>query len=196
MKKLLLTLTAVSALSLAANAQTSKGTFLVGGSVSYEGTTIKDSDAKNNSFAIVPQLGYFVADNIAVGTGIGYNWAETESDAGVKNTNNAFQLAPFGRIYSQNDGPVKFYGQLSVPMSWGTTKVDGDKTGTTAKYGVELAPGLAFFPTSNIGIDFRVKGLYFNSNNTEPTGGEKTTVSTYGLNASSLTPTVGVTFHF
>jgi len=30
----------------------------------------------------------------------------------------------------------------------------------------------------------------------EPTGGAKTTVNTFGLNANSLAPTVGVQFYF
>ncbi len=197
MKKLLLTLTAVSALSLAANAQTEKGKFLLGGTVNYEGTSIKDSDAKDNKFGIAPQVGYFVADNIAVGTGIGYSWSETETEAGVKNTNNAFTLAPFGRMYSANQGPVKFFGQLSVPMAWGNHEIDGTKIGNTASYGVELAPGIAYFPTSNIGIDFKVKGLYFNSEKSEVDAtNSSTTVNKYGLNADSFAPSVGVTFHF
>ena len=197
MKKVLLTLTAVTAITLAANAQTEKGKVMLGGQVSYNGTSTKDSDAKTNSFSIIPNVGYFVADNIAVGTGVGYNWSENKSDNDNKNTTSSFVVAPFGRLYSANEGPVKFFGQLSVPMSWGTTKANDDKLGTTANYGVELAPGIAFFPTSNIGIDFKVKGLYFESNTSKnEVTDAKVTRSNYGLNANSFTPSVGVTFHF
>ncbi len=197
MKKILLTLTAVAALGMAANAQTEKGKFILGGQVSYQGQTVKDSDVKSNSFSIVPNVGYFVADNIAIGTGVGYQWEKSETTADANTVNSAFVLAPFGRLYSANEGPVKFFGQLSVPMSWGTNEVDDTKTATTANYGVELAPGIAFFPTSNIGIEFKVRGLYFNSNSTEAEGTDvKTTTSSYGLDANSLAPTVGVTFHF
>ena len=197
MKKLLLTLTAVSAITFATQAQTEKGKFIVGGSVSYDGKSVKDSDAKSNSFGIVPSVGYFVADNIAVGTGVGYNWKENKVNADNKSTADAIVLAPFGRLYSANQGPVKFFGQLSVPMAWGTEKANGTKTGTTESYGVELAPGIAFFPTSNIGIDFKVRGLYFESNTSKAEGTDvKNSVSNYGLNASSFAPSVGVTFHF
>ena len=53
MKKLLLTLTAVSALSFAANAQTEQGKFILGGQVGFAGETVKDSDVKSNGFSIV-----------------------------------------------------------------------------------------------------------------------------------------------
>ena len=197
MKKVLLTLTAIAGLTIAANAQTEKGKFMVGGQVSYEGQKVKDSDSKFNSFGIVPNVGYFVADNIAVGTGVGYNWAETEVSNDDKTTNSSFVLAPFGRMYSKNNGPVKFFGQLSVPMAWGTQESNDTKTATTASYGVELAPGIAFFPTSNIGLEFKVRGLYFNNSSvTDEATDNKTTTNSYGLNANSLAPTVGVTFHF
>lgn len=197
MKKLLLTLSAVAVLGLAANAQTEKGKFMLGGQVSYQGQSIKDSDAKSNEFSIIPNVGYFVADNIAVGTGIGYSWAENKNTTNTKNTNSSFVLAPFGRMYSNNEGPVKFFGQLTVPMAWGTQEVNGDKTATTANYGVELAPGVAYFPTSNLGIEFKVRGLFYNNGSTTDEATDaKTTVNSYGLNVNSLAPTVGVTFHF
>ncbi|MGO3655669.1 MAG: porin family protein, partial [Sphingobacterium sp.] len=108
MKKVLLTLSAIATLGFAANAQTEKGQFLLGGQVSYEGTSVKDSDDKSNSFSILPTVGYFVADNIAVGTAIGYGWSEVERAEDLKTTQSTFQLAPFGRMYSNNHGPVKF----------------------------------------------------------------------------------------
>lgn len=197
MKKILLTLSAVAVLGFAANAQTEKGKFMLGGQVSYDGQTVKDSDIKENSFSIVPNVGYFVADNIAVGLGLGYHWNKAEVDDNSSNTVSAFQLAPFGRMYSNNAGPVKFFGQLSVPMSWGERKINDDKVATTSNYGVELAPGLAFFPTSNIGIEFKVRGLYFQSSTDKAEATDiETTRNSYGLNANSLAPTVGVTFHF
>lgn len=196
MKKILLTLSAIATLGFAANAQTEKGKFLLGGQISYEGTSIKDSDDKFNSFSILPAAGYFVADNIAVGTAIGYGWSQSE-EVDLKNTESTFILAPFGRMYANNYGPVKFFGQLSVPMAWGSLEANDEKQASVASYGVELAPGIAYFPTSNIGLEFKVRGLYFNNSSvTDEATDVKETVNTYGLNVNSLAPTVGVTFHF
>lgn len=197
MKKLLLTLTAISAITFAANAQTEKGKIVLGGQVGFAGTSIKDTDVKTTGFNIIPQVGYFVADNIAIGTGVGYSWNKQETDKDNDATNAAFVVSPYGRMYSKNDGPVKFFGQVSVPMSWGTNKVNGDKVGTTANYGVELAPGIAYFPTSNIGIELKVRGLYYNNGTAKnEITDNKVTTNSYGLDANSLAPSLGVQFHF
>lgn len=194
MKKFYLTLAAVAALTFASQAQTEKGKFIVGGGLGFDTESIKDTDDKSTSFNIMPSAGYFVSDNIAVGLGLGYQWNKVE-DGTDEATTGVFTVAPFGRWYSAN-GPVRFFGQLSVPMGWGNLKENDDKIGNVSSYGVELAPGIVYFPTSKIGLEFKVRGLYYNSSNVEPTGGTKTTVNTFGLNANSLAPTVGVQFYF
>lgn len=195
MKKVLLTLTAVAGLTIAANAQTEKGKIMVGGQVGFETSKVKDTDDKNNSFSINPTVGYFVSDNWAVGTGIGYNWSKNESDKENSVKVDAFQVAPFVRKYSAN-GPLRFFAQLSVPMSWGKNTVEEANVESESKfenYGVELAPGLAYFPTNKIGIELKVRGLYYNYNKNKTAD---ISTNTFGLDANSLAPTLGVQFHF
>ncbi len=195
MKKLFLTLTAITALTFAANAQTEKGKFIVGGQVGFSTEKIQDTDLKENSFSLMPQVGYFITDNFAIGTGVGYEWSKKEA-VGVETVNDAFKVAPFGRYY-MGEGPVKFFGQLSAPMSWGKVEVDDIKTHKVNNYGVELAPGFAYFPTSKIGIEFKVRGLYYNHNQTtNELTDAKVKTNSFGLDANSLAPTIGVQFHF
>src|SRR5690606_14177853 len=199
MKKFYLTLAAVAALTFTSQAQTEKGKFIVGGGLGFDTESVKDTDNKSTSFNIMPSAGYFVDDNIAVGVDLDYQWIKAEYNAEfsiAEQASSSFAVAPFGRWYSAN-GPVRFFGQLSVPMSWGNQKVNDEKTADISNYGVELAPGIAYFPTSEIGLEFKVRGLYYNSSSIEPTGDtHKTTVNTSRLNANSLYPTVGVQFYF
>jgi hypothetical protein len=195
MKKLFLTLTAISALTFAANAQTEKGKFIVGGQVGFSTEKIQDTKIKENSFSIMPQVGYFVADNFAIGTGIGYEWSKKETGL-AEEVNSAFKVAPYGRYY-MGEGPIKFFGQLSAPMSWGNVEVNDVKTHKVNNYGVELAPGFAYFPTSKIGIEFKVRGLYYNHNQIKDEAtNDKIKTNSFGLDANSLAPTIGVQFHF
>ncbi|GHE36317.1 outer membrane beta-barrel protein [Sphingobacterium griseoflavum] len=194
MKKLFLTLTAVTAFTFATHAQTEKGKFLLGGQVGFETAKVKDTDLKQNAFSINPTVGYFVSDNWAVGTGVGYNWAKSEQ-ATLTSETNAFQVAPFVRNYI-GEGQFKFFSQLSVPMQWGKNTTEGAAVETESKfekYGVELAPGFAFFPTSKVGIELKVRGLYFDSYKDK--AADRTT-NTFGLDANSLAPTLGVQFYF
>ncbi|MFD1770191.1 outer membrane beta-barrel protein [Sphingobacterium suaedae] len=195
MKKLFLTLTAVTALTLASQAQTEKGKFIVGGQVGFETSKTKDSDNKAHSFSINPTVGYFVSDNWAVGTGIGYNWSKNEAPSDRTIKQDAFQVSPFVRNYI-GDGQFKFFSQLSVPMAWGKETEEIGSVETEAKferYGVELAPGFAFFPTSKVGIELKVRGLYFDSYKDKSAD---LTTNKFGLDANSLAPTLGVQFHF
>ncbi|WP_257670630.1 porin family protein [Parapedobacter tibetensis] len=198
MKKLFLTLSAAIAVTFAANAQTEKGKIILGGNVSYDYSKVKDADTEGHSLGILPTVGYFISDNLAIGTGVGYSYEENTANATVFEGDklNVFSVAPFARLY-KGDGDFKFFGQLSVPMAWGSAK-DGDtKLGNTERYGAELAPGFAYFPTSKIGIEFSVRGLYYQSTTLKPEEGDnKVTTNSFGLNANSLAPRIGVQFYF
>ncbi len=197
MKKLFLTLTAAVAVTFAANAQTEKGKTILGGSVSYDYSKVKDADTEGHSLGILPSVGFFVSDNFAIGTGIGYSYEENTAAASVFGGDklNVFSVAPFARLY-KGDGNFKFFGQLSVPMGWGSAKEGDDKLGNTERYGVELAPGFAYFPTDKIGIEFSVRGLYYQNSTLKPEGGDNLSTNSFGLNANSLAPRIGIQFYF
>ena len=195
MKKLFLTLSAAVALTFAANAQTEKGKTILGGTVSYDYSNVKDVDGSDQSFSIIPSVGVFASDNVAVGLGIGYAWSQAD-DGTDKTKFGEFSAAPFARLY-KGDGNFKFFGQLSVPMGWGTDKKNDDKLWSSERYGVELSPGFAFFPTEKIGIEFSVRGLYYQNTTLKPEGdGENTSSNSFGLDASSLAPRIGLQFYF
>lgn len=202
MKKLLLSLVAVSALAFSTQAQTQKGQFIVGGNVAFD-TNKSDADGakSNTSFRIVPSVGYFVSDNIAVGTGVGYSYDKTVN----RFENQAFVVSPFGRYYANLSESFKFFGQLSVPMEFGTVKaVDaegkvGDKLGSSTNIGVALSPGFAFFPTKRIGIEFGVNGLSYNNYRVENANGDKIKGAgsdSFSLGANFFKPNLGIQFHF
>jgi len=202
MKKLLLSLVAVSALAFTTQAQTEKGKIIVGGNATFN-THKSDADGakSNTSFKIVPSVGYFVSDNIAVGTGVGYSYDKQIGES----QNQAFVVSPFGRYYANLSESFKFFGQLSVPMEFGTEKaVDaagkvGDKVGSTTNIGVALSPGFAFFPTKRIGIEFGINGLSYNNYRVENGDGDKIKGAgsdSFDLGANFFKPNLGIQFHF
>ena len=195
MRKLFLTLAAAAAVTFAANAQTEKGKTILGGNVSYDYTNVKDMDGSVQSFSILPNVGVFVSDNIAVGLGFGYTWSQ-DDDGTDKTKIGQFAAAPFARLY-KGDGNFKFFGQLSVPMAWGTEKLNDDKVNNTEQYRVALSPDFAYFPTEKIGIEFSVKGLYYQNTTFKPEGGgDNLSTNSFGLNANSLAPKIGIQFYF
>ena len=120
---------ALSVLTLASEAQTSKGNFLLGGSVSFnsakekvtlEGTS--ETSKPTTTLAFTPNAGYFIMDNLAVGgslTLLSVNEKESETKTST------FLFAPFVRYYFLSLGEnVKFLGQGSFGI--GSISVDGE----------------------------------------------------------------------
>ncbi|MCJ0743026.1 outer membrane beta-barrel protein [Pedobacter montanisoli] len=200
MKKVLLSLVAVAAITFGANAQTEKGKIMLGGNVGFNSTKVEGAAKSDVKFSVVPNVGYFVANNVAIGTGVGYTYNKAVSNS---RQNEAFVVAPFGRYYVGLSDQFKFYGQLAVPMAFGTNKaVDangdtGAKLGTSTSIGVNLAPGFAFYPTKRVGIELSVNGLDYahNEYKVESTG-TKVKSNSFGLNADTFAPKLGVQFHF
>lgn len=205
MKKVFLSIALLSAIAFTSQAQTEKGKFIVGGNVSYSTLKTDADNAKaSHNFSIVPNVGYFVSDNIAVGTGIGYQTSKASQASNV-GKQEAFVIAPFGRHYTPVAEKFKFFSQLSVPMAFGTAKATdadlkvGDKTGSTTSIGVALSPGFAFYPTSKIGIEFALKGIAYNNFKVEDADGNKVKGSgndSFAIGTDFFAPQIGIQFHF
>ncbi|MCX2480171.1 outer membrane beta-barrel protein [Pedobacter sp. MC2016-15] len=208
MKKLLLSLLAVSALAFTTQAQTEKGNFMVGGNVEFNSGKTDGNPKSDINFSVVPSVGYFITNDIAVGTGIGYqfakdyNYTTINPTTGFSTKTSAFVVSPFVRGYKGITEQFKFFGQLSVPMSFGNTKagdVNGDnftKVSKNNNVGVALSPGFAFFPSKKFGIEFSVNGISYNDFNAKDandvsTGGSKN----FNIGANFFAPKIGVQFY-
>ncbi len=205
MKKLILSIVAFAAASFSSFAQTEQGKFIVGGTASYQSTK---SDADNaepaENFSLVPNFGYFVSDNFALGTGLGYTYSKANFSS-PSGQNEAIVVRPFGRYYMGLADQFKFFGQLSIPMAFGTTKstdANGDvitKTGTSTTVGVAVSPGFAFFPTRKVGIEFALNGISYerfkvkdaDENDVEGAGRED-----FSFGTNLFAPQIGIQFHF
>ena len=69
MKKLIV-LGAVALFGLS-NAQIAQGSTYVSGTLNYQGLRDNNEETKVDDYKFVPTVGYFVADNFAIGVGVG-----------------------------------------------------------------------------------------------------------------------------
>ena len=95
MKKIILSLAAVLAFALTSDAQTRKGTVLLGAG----------SELSNNEWttlAITPKVGYFVQDGVAIGALIDFQNDNVDKDSYELN-NNVAEIGVFGRYYVSNN---------------------------------------------------------------------------------------------
>lgn len=195
MKKVLL-VAIMAVAGLTASAQTEKGKVLVGGSIGF-GTEKSDVSGaeESTSFNITPKAGYFVSDNIVIGLGLGYEYEKSATDVKA----DYVSVAPFGRYYKSLSDQFKFFGELSVPLEFGSFKAGDVKTGESTSIGVALAPGFAFFPTKKIGIELAFSGLSYENYQREDADGDKidgASGNSFNIGANFFAPRLGVSFHF
>jgi outer membrane protein len=136
-------------------AQTSMGTWSVGGGMSFSGTRNQNSgnEVKYTSYTFGPSVGYFVADNLMVGANLsmGINRQQTDN-ATYKQT--SFGIGPFLRYYrfTKNE-QFAFFGDFGFDFSSGSNKQNNDDPTKSCGFDMYLAPGFTWFPTSHWGID-------------------------------------------
>lgn len=230
MKSKLFFMAALCAIGFSASAQTEKGKSFINGSIGYTsdkasqasaGTPNVATDQKSKSFNIMPQFGYFVADNFAIGLGIGYvqnkttlNGINTVSSYVYYSTQTAkqhiFSIQPFARKYVNVADKFKFFGQLSAGIGFGkgennsvyysnpTLVATSEDSYKLTSYNASLSPGFAFFPSKKWAIEFSFPLLSYTK--TKPkdqsSGFSMPSSETFSFATDSFNPSIGFNFHF
>lgn len=198
MKKQLLTLVAVWAIAMTANAQTEKGNNLIGGSIGFNyrnqkplNTTNSSINETSRSFNISPNFGHFFAKNLAVGLQVGYSSGKTESQSiyfpGSGNLqfinsvskSNTINIFPYLRYYVDIVDKFKFFGQANVGMAFGKTKnsttylanyADQNISYKNTYYQASVNPGFAFFPSKKWAVELSFPLLSYSKQNMKDDG--------------------------
>lgn len=211
MKKIVL-VSAVALFSLS-NAQIAKGTAYLSGQVEYNHNENNQftEKRKEDIVKILPTAGYFVAENLAVGLGIGYKSAVTKYEVGnaaisnlleIKDTDNAFVVAPFVRKYWTLSDKLYIFGQLQVPLEFGQQKFDANSNiemgdpqlapsfsskNNYTKIGVNIKPGLDYFLSKKWSIEATFGEFGYNTNKRDLDGAKRQNNYKFDVNLASVT---------
>lgn len=141
MKKILFSCCALL-LAFAAQSQTEKGDWLVGGSMTIS------TPSNNSSFTLQPNGGYFLARGLAVGANLALNFSST----GGQKTNSE-SAGPFARYYFNLRSP-EFKPLIHAEVNWGNSVTKYNDTKSSNTFGnFFLGAGGAFFINSNVAIE-------------------------------------------
>lgn len=192
MKKILL----VGALALfaAVNAQTEKGSWVAGGSTTlgFNNVTTKSKVGGNSydgpkvsTLTLTPSVGYFVANNIAVGLDLGFV-SITQKEDGDKLTQNTFQVMPTGTYYFKSDSKVLPY--LGAGVGYASTTYKYSYGGQSEKETLDgftwkAKGGIVYLVTPSIGLDLGLAFSQMYNKETVLGADVKNTASTFGVNA-------------
>lgn len=143
MKKLLLLTAIILIVTSVSFAQTQKGNWLVGGSAEF--SSQKTGDFSTTTFSFQPAAGYFVANDVAVGAGLGFASSKDEGDDAVT----AFSFAPFVRYYFAPLGPG---AKLFVNGSFGVGSVKYVDSESFTQWDISAGPAIFLNPHTALEI--------------------------------------------
>uniref|UniRef100_UPI004049CDEC outer membrane beta-barrel protein n=1 Tax=Gelidibacter sp. TaxID=2018083 RepID=UPI004049CDEC len=156
-----------------------KGDIFFSGTANY--TSSKTDDVKDETFAFIPRVGFFVADNIVIGGQVGYGFSKEKFDGEEVGNDQLFIVGAFARYYNKPANQFSLFGQLSVDYLSLNDKIsDAKATG----FGVTIAPGISYFVSDNFALEATVGLLSYNS--VKPDGGESTNTFDTGLDFSNV----------
>ena len=194
MKKIILTVAAVFALSFA-NAQDAKestgGPGFASGDLYLTGTanfgSTKEGDAKNDSFTVAPGLGYFLTENIALEGQLTFKSGTTNTGApGAED----FKTTGFGIAAGAKyfwTPASQFSLSLGARLSYMSEKEDNGFTDSTSKViGLNIPLGINYFVSNDFALTAEWGGFGYSSDDNGGDGAEKTNSFNLGVNLSSI----------
>ena len=209
MKKIVMTMVAACA-ALTMNAQ-----MYVGGSLNFNSNTTTtettvagvtaSSDNKTTSFGIAPEVGFKLADNMAVGVAVGFNMSNNEPSATTKVKTNNFSIAPYFRYTALSWGNLSLFADAKVTVSTGKTTNEVTTAGVTVSsddkvnsFSVAIVPGISYQLNDQINFVATLgNGLGYFQTKTEPAGGARTiTDKNFGLDLNTLGLSFGMYYNF
>jgi hypothetical protein len=146
----------------------SKGDFIVTGAFGVKSSSV--GGTSSTSFKILPSLGYFVSEKIAIGATLGY--VQNGSGSGIGNAaTNDFIVGLFGRYYMKPKSQFTFFGQglLSFVSS---SPQGGGNSATT--FGLGFSPGLNYFVSNRFSLEATFGEIGFKSTSSGGGGGSNT----------------------
>ena len=198
MKKIILTVAAVFALTFA-NAQDTKestgegfsnGDLYLSGTAGFSST--KQGDFKTDSFTVAPGIGYFISDNLAIEAKLnitsGTDYVDIFGDGDLYEVKSSgFGFAAGVKYYWTPAS--KFSLSLGANVSYDSVK--GEVTGfpgdsTSKIIGINVPLGLNYFVSNDFALTAGWGGFGYSSNDNGGDGAEKTTGFNLGLDMSDL----------
>lgn len=194
MKKIILTVAAICAVSFA-NAQDktssegfAKGDLYLSGTANFSNS--KTGDFKTDSFTVAPGVGYFLTENIAIEGSLGYTsgseFVDVTGDGDFLNVDaSGFAFSAGARYFFTP--ATKFSLSIGANVSYGSVKAEAAGFDSTVnEIGFNIPVGLNYFVSNNFALTAEWGGFRYASNDNGGDGAEKTNELGLGLDMSAI----------
>ena len=217
MKIALLLFALLGGAATTAQAQTAipAGTISLGGGIGYNrhsekneiliGSTPSTAESVSSQFQLSPSVGYFIANNLAIGLNLGYTASKNKYSSAITGINKSLdpnttlRVGPYVQYYKMLSDQFGLLGTLGAGYQHGVmngyvTRNVTYQTKTNGYY-ASLMPGLIFFPIPKLGISASIGSLAYDRTTEKPTTGEPV-VSNFGASFGLNQLQFGGTYFF
>lgn len=115
----------------------------VGGSFGFW----RNSSDNNTTVQILPEIGYNLSENAAIGTVIGYDYNYND---GLKRSLVVFD--PYVRYAFFNNDRVRLFVDGGVDLGFGKSKIGDTSSKTAVTYGIGIKPGISYAISDNFSL--------------------------------------------
>jgi outer membrane protein len=137
-------------LSQAAFAQPEKGSIMLGGTAGFNAYSY--GDYSSSYVYLIPQVGYFFTDRLAVGALLNLEFFGGDNDGSW------IGIGPYARYYFNESGPARFFGQAGIEFY----NIDfGGNSDSFTNLGFNVGAGVDYFLNESVALEAM---LNFNSN--------------------------------
>jgi hypothetical protein len=170
---------------------------MVGGSLSYYSQSYQgNSDVGNSGISFVPSFGYFVAENLAVGAGLTISSATSDNGTN-KTVVKGFGIAPFARYYKfTSNEDFAFFAQAVLGIESGKVDVTPGGETKSSTLSFDVSPGFAYFFNDHWAAEFAIGGILRYESFDPNKDNDDDKQSNFNFGISSLSPNVGIRYHF
>jgi len=177
------------------SAQTSSGSMMLGGGLNFSSTSFQNGSSGGSGVTFSPGFGYFISDNLAVGTSLTLSSSRTGTGAN-KSTSSSFGLGPFVRyyIFTSNES-FGFFGQGQISFASGKTDPAVGGITKSNSFAISIFPGAAYFFNEHWALELAINGFIFSTNDPN-TSNDNDKYSNVQIDLNSLFPNFGVRYHF
>lgn len=152
MKKLTFTLLVVFCCVCSTHAQIQKGNLMVGGDITQLNLSL--NTGTNFSFTLDPKAAWFIKNNFALGAYVNFQLITAKGAGSTIN----YGVGPLARYYiSDQTIEVLRRSRFFLEGNVGIQGTNPHVGASTNGLGIGFGPGLAWFVTSNIGLEALVK---------------------------------------
>jgi len=140
---------------ISANAQITKGNWMMGGTGnfnSYKYIYVVDTQ-RINHLTITPNIGYFFANKIAIGSYVSYGFDDYKGNNAIKYSH--YAIGPFFRYYFlKPENKINFLAQVNYGYEEG--KANNNRGGKYHNNGYGIKAGSAIFFNSSVALELTI----------------------------------------